>query len=60
MSRTNRLLSLAARIREYKDNPHHIDPLSDRFRRLIDEVEDELVYLAKEAHPMLRDKNDEF
>lgn len=54
MSRTNRLISLASRLNEYKDNPHHIDPMSESFRRLIDEVQAELVYLAKDSHPMLR------
>jgi hypothetical protein len=50
MSRTNRLLSLASRINEYKNNPHHIDPLSEGFRRLLDEVQAELSSLAKESH----------
>lgn len=59
MSRTDRLLSLASRLNEYKTNPHHINPMSERFMRLIDEVQAELVYLAKEAHPMLRCKDGE-
>ncbi|MGR9384889.1 hypothetical protein [Rhizobium leguminosarum] len=43
----DRLLTLAARLREYKTNPHHINPMSERFVRLIDEVILELSQLVK-------------
>lgn len=28
----------ATRLREYKNNPHHINPMSERFQSLLDEV----------------------
>lgn len=30
--------SIAQRLREYVNNPHHVDPMSDAFRALIDEA----------------------
>ena len=40
------LRQLAQRLREYVGNPHHIDPLSEAFKRLIDDSEFALSKLA--------------
>lgn len=40
------LLTLAQRLREYNHNPHHINPVSDAFHRLITDSADALSQLA--------------
>jgi hypothetical protein len=43
----NRALSLAARLMEYRDNPHHINPMSDGFKKLCEEAAKELARLHR-------------
>ena len=42
----NDLLTLAQRLREYNHNPHHINPTSEAFHKLIDEAASALSILA--------------
>lgn len=39
-------IELATRLSEYRNNPHHIDPMSERFNRLLDDIND---YLRRDA-----------
>lgn len=47
----NDLLTIAQRLREYVRNPHHVNPMSDAFRGLIDEA---IVALSASAEPSAR------
>lgn len=54
MSKHNRLLSLATRLaqcREETNVPQNLDAL-------LNEIQAELVYLAKQAHPLMREDDD--
>ena len=42
----NDLLTISQRLREYKDNPHHINPMSESFGRLIVDAADALSEVA--------------
>jgi hypothetical protein len=47
------ILVLRTRLKEYRHNPHHIDPVSQRFQRLFDEIDATLAALApQQAAPV--------
>ena len=45
-------LSIAARLREYNHNPHHINPMSEGFHSLIEEAATAIAILAAERGSM--------
>lgn len=45
----NELLTIAQRLREYVGNPHHVDPMSDAFKVLIDDASNALSQASKRA-----------
>lgn len=44
----NDLMTLAQRLREYNHNPHHINPMSEAFHKLITDAAEALAALAAE------------
>lgn len=46
MTTPNELRTIAQRLHEYKDNPHHMDPMSGNFYKLITETVNTLSNLA--------------
>lgn len=48
MDKREKLLSLAARLQEYRVNPHHVNPMSESFHKLIVQVSHELALIAHE------------
>lgn len=46
MTTPNELRLLAQRLREHNDNPHHINPMSERFSELVNEATETLSSLA--------------